>query len=87
MTLFRVDFIEDGENVIMRIAGRLKGDSVDVLAGELPSMRRPSRVDLRDLLFADARGVELIRQLRADGAELEEVPQLLSLQLEGSQRQ
>lgn len=84
MPLFRVDLIEEDGLVVMRIAGRLKGESVDVLAEQIPGMRPPYRVNLRDLQFADARGVELLRELRESGAELVDMPQLVSLQLEGA---
>ena len=71
---------EEGQRVV-RVAGRLS-------AAQVPELLRACaeesalKVDLADLLSADAAGIETLQQIRGRGATFCEVPGYIQLQLD-----
>ena len=63
---------ENGWTVVL--AGRLKAAQVHELSSTCALIRGHLRLDLTDLLSADAVGVDVLRRLRQNGAELVGVP-------------
>ena len=67
---FRADAITIHGQPVIRLAGRLHHDHVAEvvsLCGENPEHMR---IDLKDLISSDFEGIEVLRKLRAKGAEL-----------------
>lgn len=61
----------------MYLAGRLKAEQVHELRGICAGVEGTIYIDLTDLLSADAVGIDALRRLRHDGAELVGVAQYL----------
>ena len=59
-----------GDAVVIRVAGRLTGDAVTHLTQVGKSADGGVVLDLSKLMFADDAGVEVIRTLQKDGAEI-----------------
>lgn len=67
---------------ILKVDGRLSGREVDELARAGAECRGQVTLDLSGLLFADDDGVSVLRDLRARGADLRNVPTYVALLLE-----
>jgi hypothetical protein len=71
--MLRVSSIRHAESVTIKLEGKLVGPWCDEVA-QVCAKRSASpqlRLDLYDLTFADARGLELIKTLIAHGATLD----------------
>jgi len=66
----------------LKVDGHLSGIEVGELARVGAACPRPVSLDLSGLMFADDRGVTVLKDLRADGADLRNVPPYVSLLLE-----
>jgi hypothetical protein len=80
--MFRLDVIDQEGDSVLRVAGRLKGEAVDILWEQTCGLAPPYTVDLRELVFADARGLEALHHLEQSGVRLIHVPELVRMQLE-----
>lgn len=68
------------------LAGRLERDQAPELVRLCDEAPGPVRLDLVDLVSADATGVETLCRLRSRGAELVGASPYIAMQLETSQR-
>jgi DNA-binding response OmpR family regulator len=73
--MMRITVVESSaEKVRLRVEGRVTGPWVDELRRTCEVQALEDRIqltlDLADLSFADAEGIELLRELRADGVIL-----------------
>ncbi len=59
----------EGDDIVVRVAGRLTGDGIKELTGVCESVKGNFVLDLSKLMFADDAGVEVIRTLRKKGAK------------------
>ena len=60
----------EGKTTTIRLEGRLEADAVPDLEKECRSAEPPLRLDLSDLSSADEDGIQTLRRLSAEGAEL-----------------
>jgi len=60
----------DEDAVVIRVAGRLAGDAVTHLTKACKTEGGSVELDLSKLMFADDAGVEVIRRLQKEGAEI-----------------
>jgi len=77
----RVTVIAEGDGTVLRVDGRLLGNGVAELIRVSVRDAQPLTLDLSGLLFADAGGVTALKELRARGARLRNVPPYVSLLL------
>jgi anti-anti-sigma regulatory factor len=73
----RIQVVHQDDGCTVLLAGRLKAAQVHDLRGICATVRGRIRIDLSDLLSADAVGLDALRRLRHDGAELVGVAQYL----------
>jgi anti-anti-sigma regulatory factor len=73
----RIQVVHQDDGCIVLLAGRLKAAQVHDLRGICAAVNGRIRIDLTDLLSADAVGIDALRRLRHDGAELVGVAQYL----------
>lgn len=69
MNIRVVRFSED-QRTVLNIAGRLQSVDVSALDKEIRSVEGPLTLDLSELMSADQAGIERLRELQAEGAEL-----------------
>lgn len=69
MNIRVVRFSED-QRTVLKIDGRLQSVDVPELDQEIRSVAGPLVLDLSELMSADKAGIERLRELQADGAEL-----------------
>ena len=66
----RVTRFNEGKRTVLKIDGRLRSVDVSELDQEAHSVKGPLVLDLSELMSADKVGIEGLRELQADGAEL-----------------
>ncbi len=66
----RIDIDSEGPVVVLQVAGRLAGPAVNELANVCEPIEGNVVLELSMLRFADEAGVELLRSLRKEGAEI-----------------
>lgn len=66
----RITSSAEGGRTIIRVEGQLTARDTSLLEAECRSGGFPRRLDLSGLLSADGAGIELLRSLQAEGAEL-----------------
>ncbi len=69
----RVTTMADGTSTTILVEGRLDKSSKSELLNACRSAASPLTLDLAGLMSADADGVEALRSLAAEGAELREL--------------
>ncbi len=69
MTIRKTSLAEGGRTII-RDEGQLTAKDTSILEAESRSAGIPQQLDLSGLLSADEAGIEVLRSLRAEGAEL-----------------
>lgn len=69
MTL-RITSLAEGGRTLVRVEGQLGAKDTSVLEAECRSAGFPLRLDLSGVVSADGAGIELLRSLQAQGAEL-----------------
>ena len=69
---------------VVLVEGSLAGDEADELGRMCRSLSGRTQADLSGLRWADARGVQMIRTLVAEGVELVKVPPFIALLLDAS---
>ena len=83
---YRISSSSSGDRVLIRIEGALDGDGVAALRRECRAAATSVKLDLSDLKSVDRDGVETLRSLVAEGAELSGAsPYVLRLLEEGVQ--
>lgn len=70
----RIDIVQRPDGWTVLLAGRLRAAQVHELCAACGAAGHRVRVDLTDLLSADAVGVDALRRLHRSGAELVGVP-------------
>jgi hypothetical protein len=71
----RIDRVVTAENVVVLfISGRITGEHVDMLRGELKRESASFAIDLRNVLLVDREAVELLALNEANGTELRNCP-------------
>ena len=83
MTL-RITPIGPDSPAAVKVDGRLTGEEVPELRRVCEGLQEQLVLDLTDLQFADRQGVSVLRELRAQGAELLGVSPYLRLLLDGT---
>lgn len=81
MNIRVVRFSED-QRTVLNIAGRLQSVDVSALDKEIRSVEGPLTLDLSELMSADQAGIERLRELQADGAELRSASRYLQMLLD-----
>ena len=66
----RITSLAEGGRTIIRVEGQLTAKDTSVLEAECRSGGFPQRLDLSGLLSAEKAGIEVLRSLQAEGAEL-----------------
>lgn len=66
----RVERFSEEERTVLKIDGRLLSVDVPELDKETRSVEGPLTLDLSELMSADNAGIERLRELQAEGAEL-----------------
>ena len=66
----RVVRFSEEERTVLKIDGRLQSVDVSELDQETRSVEGPLTLDLSELMSADKAGVERLRELQAQGAEM-----------------
>jgi len=81
---FKAEVVDDGGRITLRLAGRLDLEQSSELLHLYDETRGATRLDLSDLLSADAAGLDTLRTLRSRGAGLVGLTPYLALQMEAS---
>ncbi len=86
--MLRITLVDSSNSFVrLRVEGRLIGGSIEELrqACDLHALREGMRliIDLADVSFADAHGIELLKNLERDRVSLLNVAPFLALQLRG----
>jgi anti-anti-sigma regulatory factor len=79
--MLRITKTLNGSIVTIKADGRLVSSEMAVLVEACEGDRGPLVVDLSDLHFADAAGIRVLRELKAQGARIVGARPYLSLQL------
>jgi hypothetical protein len=79
---FKAEVVDDGGRITLRLAGRLDLEQSSELAHLYAQAHGAVRLELTDLLSADAAGLETLRMLRSRGAVLAGLSPYLTLRLE-----
>jgi hypothetical protein len=80
---FKAEVVDDGIRRTLMLAGRLEREQASELVLLYDRTHGADRLDLIDLMSADAAGLDTLRMLRSRGAELIGLTPYLALQLEG----
>jgi anti-anti-sigma regulatory factor len=73
----RIQVVQRPERCTLHLAGRLNAARVPELRAICAAAAGQLRIDLTDLVSADAVGIDALRRLRREGAELKGVPHYL----------
>jgi len=79
---FKAEVVDDGGRITLRLAGRLDLEQSSELLHLYDETHGAMRLDLTDLMSADAAGLDTLRTLRSRGAGLVGLTPYLGLQLE-----
>ena len=82
----RIDFISNGSETVVCIAGRLSGTAVAQLKKACDPIEDPFVLDLSSLSFADDEGINAIRAIADRGAEIRGASPFVQLLLEDAPR-
>ena len=80
----RIDITSEGFETVVRVAGRLSGITVAQLRKACDPIEGAFVLDLSNLLFADDAGIDTIRTLRENGAEIRRASPFIQLLLEST---
>jgi hypothetical protein len=81
----RIDYISDGPETIICIAGRLSGTAaVAQLKKACDPIEGPLVIDLSDVLFADDEGINAIRTIADKGAKVHGASPFVQLLLDNA---
>ena len=79
---FKADVVDDKGRITLRLAGRLDLEQSSGLLHLYDETHGAMRLDLTDLMSADAAGLDMLRTLRSRGAGLVGLTPYLGLQLD-----
>jgi anti-anti-sigma regulatory factor len=82
----RIDFISEGSETVVRIAGRLSSTAVAPLKKACDPIEDPFVIDLSNLLFADDKGIDAIRAIVDKGAQIHGASPFVQLLLDNAPR-
>lgn len=82
----RIEITGRNEKTVVSVAGWLDGDAVNELSRACREIEGPVTLELSELLNADASGMELLRALRAKGAEIRGLSPYLRLLIDQTAR-
>ncbi len=68
--VIRIDSLQQGPSVVIRLAGSLAGPDVGVLRDSIARQGLPNRIDLSEVEFVDAEGARMLLDLEGRGAAL-----------------
>jgi hypothetical protein len=77
----RIEIREESERVVVRLAGRLGEAQVATLLEACSQTTVPPRLELEDLVSADAMGLDALLRIEQRGAQLVGLPQYLRIKL------
>ncbi|HXW05590.1 MAG TPA: hypothetical protein VD833_10195 [Vicinamibacterales bacterium] len=77
-----LDIVQEGGVLVIRVAGRLESVHVPDLLAACGEAVTPVRVDLSDVLSADAIALDALRRVRDAGAELVGTPRYMQFKLD-----
>ena len=78
----RIDIKAEGSETVVHVAGRLSGRAVAQFREACYPIEGAFILDLSDLLFADATGIDIIRRIVEKGAEVRRASPFVRLLLE-----
>lgn len=78
----RIDVVRGAGGVVVRLAGRFRHAQVPDFMETCAVADSPLRIDLSDLLSADAAGLDALLRVRERGATFEGVPTYLQLTID-----
>jgi len=84
---FKAEVADHGDYRVIRLSGALKGEMSSELTRLVDESQPPVRLDLADLVSADAAGLRTLASLEARGAELVGASPYVSLQLQRARAQ
>jgi len=79
---FKAEVVDEGGRITLRLAGRLDLEQSSELLHLYDETDGAMRLDLTDLMSADAAGLDMLRTLRSRGAGLVGLTPYLGLQLD-----
>lgn len=82
----RIEVVHGVLGVVVHLAGRLQYAQVPDFVETCAKVGRPLRIDLTELISADAVGIEALLRVREMGAVLDSVPEYLHLKIESLAR-
>jgi hypothetical protein len=77
----RIEIRQESERVVVRLAGRLGEAQVATLLEACSQAKEPPRLELDDLVSADAMGIDALLRIEQRGAQLVGLPQYLRIKL------
>ena len=80
----RIDCHLNGPEAVISIAGRLCGTAVKQLEQALAQVEEPRVIDLSNLFFADGDGIDAIRAIIDEGAQVQGASPFIALLLENT---
>jgi hypothetical protein len=83
----RIELVDGVLGSVVRLAGRLRGAQVPAFVETCAKAGRPFRIDLSELVSADAVGLEALLRVREQGAMLDGMPEYLQLKVESLARE
>ena len=79
----RIDIETKGPDDVVHVSGRLVVSSIKQLAGVCEPLEGNFVLDLSELVFADAAGIDVIRSLREKGADISGMSSFIKLLIDG----
>jgi hypothetical protein len=83
----RIEVVHGVLGVVVHLAGRLQHAQVPDFVETCAKVGKPLRIDLTELISADAVGIEALLRVREMGAVLDGVPEYLHLKIESLARE
>ena len=77
----RIEIRQENERIVVRLAGRLGEAQVATLLEACSQTKDPPRLELDDLVSADAMGIDALLRIEQRGAQLIGLPQYLRIKL------
>jgi anti-anti-sigma regulatory factor len=78
----RIDITSEGSKTVVHVTGRLSGGAVAQFRQACDPIEDACVLDLSDLLFADATGIDIIRTIVEKGTEIRGASPFVRLLLE-----
>lgn len=82
----RIDRVATGKGTLLRVDGRLDGESLSDLEGCCKEARPPLTLDIGGVLWIDDRATAYLQQLIADGTRVTNPSPYVALRLKSERR-